>query len=90
MSQAGRDRARQFSWENITAKVDEYYAFVIRRLAAQGALPSGYHGPVPADPRAPATPVAIPVVGDDGYLSRAPAPDGAPRPSRPVTTPRQE
>ncbi len=39
MSEAGRARAVQFSWENITAKVDDYYGFVIRRLAAQGALP---------------------------------------------------
>jgi phosphatidylinositol alpha-mannosyltransferase len=44
---AGKERARQFSWENITAKVDDYYGFVIRRLAAQGALPPGYHAPVP-------------------------------------------
>ena len=39
MSAAGRERAVQFSWENITAKVDDYYSFVMRRLAAQGALP---------------------------------------------------
>jgi phosphatidyl-myo-inositol alpha-mannosyltransferase len=39
MSAAGRERAIQFSWESITAKVDDYYSFVMRRLAAQGALP---------------------------------------------------
>ena len=44
---SGKERARQFSWENITAKVDDYYGFVIRRLAAQGALPPGFHAPVP-------------------------------------------
>ena len=30
---------REFSWERVTAKVEDYYGFVIRRLAAQGALP---------------------------------------------------
>ncbi|HWH37655.1 MAG TPA: glycosyltransferase family 4 protein [Candidatus Limnocylindrales bacterium] len=39
MSGSGRQRAVQFSWENITAKVEEYYNFVIRRAAAQGPLP---------------------------------------------------
>jgi phosphatidylinositol alpha-mannosyltransferase len=50
---SGRQRAVQYSWENITAKVDEYYGFVIRRLAAQGALPPGYRAPIPpaAHPR---------------------------------------
>ncbi|MFI5261885.1 MAG: glycosyltransferase, partial [Candidatus Limnocylindrales bacterium] len=47
LSAAGRDRARQFGWPRITAKVDDYYGFVIRRLAAQGRLPSGYRAPVP-------------------------------------------
>jgi phosphatidyl-myo-inositol alpha-mannosyltransferase len=40
MSASGRDRAVQFSWENITAKVDDYYSFVIRRAAAHGPLPA--------------------------------------------------
>ncbi|MDP8905649.1 MAG: glycosyltransferase family 4 protein [Chloroflexota bacterium] len=39
MSEAGRRRAIQFSWESITAKVEEYYGFVLRRLAAQDAMP---------------------------------------------------
>ncbi len=51
MGASGRQRAVQFSWENITAKVDDYYGFVIRRLAAQGALPSGFTAEIPADPR---------------------------------------
>ncbi|MBA2556978.1 MAG: glycosyltransferase family 4 protein [Chloroflexi bacterium] len=51
MSASGRQRAEQFSWENITAKVDDYYGFVVRRLAAQGALPAGFHGPIPPAPR---------------------------------------
>jgi phosphatidyl-myo-inositol alpha-mannosyltransferase len=49
----GRERARQYSWENITAKVDDYYGFVIRRLAAQGSLPGGFRAPVPAAPARP-------------------------------------
>ena len=31
----------------MTAKVDDYYGFVIRRLAARGELPPGFHA---ADP----------------------------------------
>ena len=50
MGASGRERARQFSWESITAKVDDYYGFVIRRLAAQNALPPGYRAPVPPAP----------------------------------------
>jgi phosphatidylinositol alpha-mannosyltransferase len=50
MGASGRERARQFGWENITAKVDDYYGFVIRRLASQGALPAGFRAPVPPAP----------------------------------------
>jgi glycosyltransferase involved in cell wall biosynthesis len=39
MSAAGRARAVQFGWENITAKVEEYYSFVIRRQLSLGSLP---------------------------------------------------
>ena len=60
MGEAGRERAEQFSWENITAKVDDYYAFVIRRLAAQGRLPSGFQGEIPAPARTTA-PTGAPV-----------------------------
>ena len=42
MGAAGLERAEQFSWEHVTAKVEDYYGFVIRRLAAQGQLPSGF------------------------------------------------
>jgi phosphatidyl-myo-inositol alpha-mannosyltransferase len=57
MGESGRERAVQFGWENITAKVDDYYGFVVRRLAAQGALPRGYGAPIPpAAPRMPALP----------------------------------
>ena len=50
MGEAGRERAQQFSWESVTGEVLDYYGFVIRRLAAQGALPSGFHAPVPPGP----------------------------------------
>ena len=48
MAASGRERAQEFSWERVTAKVEDYYGFVIRRLDAQGALPAGFHGEVPA------------------------------------------
>ncbi len=47
MGAAGRARAVQFSWPNITAKVDDYYSFVIRRLATQGRLPTGFRAAAP-------------------------------------------
>jgi phosphatidylinositol alpha-mannosyltransferase len=53
MSAAGRERAEAFSWPNVTAKVEDYYGFVIRRLASQGQLPSGFHAPIPPSPRVP-------------------------------------
>lgn len=57
MGESGRQRAIQFGWEAITAKVDDYYGFVIRRLAAQGNLPRGFRAVVPdAPPRTPALP----------------------------------
>ncbi|HET7028028.1 MAG TPA: glycosyltransferase family 4 protein [Candidatus Limnocylindrales bacterium] len=52
LSAAGVERAQGFSWERVTAKVDDYYGFVIRRLAAQGSLPRDFHAPVPAPARA--------------------------------------
>jgi len=47
MGESGRRRAQQFGWENITAKVEDYYGFVIRRLAARNALPSGFRADIP-------------------------------------------
>jgi hypothetical protein len=35
----------------VTAKVEDYYGFVIRRLAAQNQLPPGFHSEIPASPR---------------------------------------
>jgi phosphatidylinositol alpha-mannosyltransferase len=53
MAANGRLRAEEFSWKRVTAKVDDYYGFVIRRLAAQDQLPSGFHAPIPPSPRVP-------------------------------------
>ncbi|HVA86463.1 MAG TPA: glycosyltransferase family 4 protein [Candidatus Saccharimonadales bacterium] len=51
MSASGMTRAQEFSWERVTAKVDAYYGFVIRRLAAQGQLPPDFRAEVPQSPR---------------------------------------
>jgi phosphatidylinositol alpha-mannosyltransferase len=53
MGAEGEARAAEFSWERVTAKVDDYYGFVIRRLAAQGQLPASFHATVPPSPRVP-------------------------------------
>ena len=50
MSAAGRARAEAFSWPRVAARVDEYYGFVIRRLAANGSLPEDFRAPVPQAP----------------------------------------
>jgi phosphatidylinositol alpha-mannosyltransferase len=67
MSESGRGRAEEFSWPRVTAKVDDYYGFVIRRLAAGGALPPHFTAAVPPAPRqaapgAPAGPSGAPLV----------------------------
>lgn len=54
MGESGKARAVQFSWPSVTAKVDDYYGFVIRRLAAQGQLPTGFKAAVPPAPVRPA------------------------------------
>ncbi len=51
MGASGRARAEEFSWERVTEKVDDYYGFVIRRLAAQGQLPPHFSAPVPPSAR---------------------------------------
>jgi phosphatidylinositol alpha-mannosyltransferase len=53
MGESGKERAVQFSWPSVTAKVDDYYGFVIRRLAAQGQLPPGFRAAVPPAPPRP-------------------------------------
>ena len=50
MGAEGLERAGQFSWEHVTARVEAYYGFVIRRLAAQGGLPSGFAADIPPAP----------------------------------------
>ena len=56
MGAAGRERAEEFSWPSVTAKVDDYYGFAIRRLAAAGNLPAGFRAPVPQAPPVRARP----------------------------------
>src|SRR5262249_27632298 len=48
MSESSMERASEFSWERVTAKVDDYYRFVIRRLAAAGSLPADFHAEIPS------------------------------------------
>ena len=50
MGAEGLERAAQFSWEHVTARVEAYYGFVIRRLAAQGPLPTGFAAEIPPAP----------------------------------------
>jgi phosphatidylinositol alpha-mannosyltransferase len=50
MGAAGQARAEEFSWPRVTAKVEDYYGFVIRRLAAANALPDGFRADVPQAP----------------------------------------
>ena len=56
MSAAGRLRAEEFSWPRVTGKVEDYYGFVIRRLAAAGQLPEDFRAPVPQAPPVRARP----------------------------------
>jgi phosphatidylinositol alpha-mannosyltransferase len=51
MGRNGLARADDFSWDRVTAKVDDYYGFVIRRLAVQGQLPRGFRAAIPPSPR---------------------------------------
>ena len=51
MGKSGLERVVEFGWERVAARVEAYYGFVIRRLAAQGALPRDFHAEVPPDPR---------------------------------------
>jgi phosphatidyl-myo-inositol alpha-mannosyltransferase len=71
MGAAGRVRAEEFSWPRVTAKVDAYYGFVIRRLAATGSLPDGFSAEIP---QAPSPVRARPSMPPSGDLD-APEPD---------------
>jgi phosphatidyl-myo-inositol alpha-mannosyltransferase len=56
MSVAGRQRAVQFGWENITAKVEDYYQLVLRRqFQTTGTLPTHVNRELVAVPRSRAT-----------------------------------
>jgi phosphatidylinositol alpha-mannosyltransferase len=74
MGAAGRVRAEEFSWPRVTAKVDDYYGFVIRRLAASGGLPEGFSAEIP---QAPPPVRARPSTPPSGDIDGAPGPDGA-------------
>ena len=52
LAENGPLRAEEFSWPRVTAKVDDYYGFVIRRLEAAGTLPAHFTAEVPPSPRA--------------------------------------
>jgi len=65
MSAAGRERAEAFSWPRVTAKVEDYYGFVIRRLAASGNLPEDFGAPIPQAPPLRARPSTSPEVEAD-------------------------
>jgi phosphatidylinositol alpha-mannosyltransferase len=68
MGEAGHERSLEFSWERVTAKVDDYYGLVIRRLAARDELPPSFHAPVPPSPRSGAA--AARVMGSAGRRPR--------------------
>jgi phosphatidylinositol alpha-mannosyltransferase len=73
MGESGRARAAEFSWARVTTKVDDYYGFVIRRLAASGSLPEGFRAEVPqAPPPVRARPSTPPSLADEP----SPDPDG--------------
>jgi phosphatidylinositol alpha-mannosyltransferase len=52
LGQNGLQRAEEFGWTRIAARVEAYYGFVIRRLAAQGALPPHFRAEPPPERRA--------------------------------------
>ncbi len=78
MGAAGQERAEDFSWPRVTAKVDDYYGFVIRRLAASDRLPPGFSAEIPqapppvrARPSAASSPApAVSAMADSASASR--------------------
>ena len=73
MGSAGQARAEDFSWPRVTAKVEEYYGFVIRRLAAGGTLPSGFHAEIPQAPPPLRARVSASASSSDTSSASAPA-----------------
>ena len=77
MAAAGRQRAEAFSWPSVTAKVEDYYGFVIRRLAASGSLPPDFRAPIPQAPSLRARPSSPPEPEPDPVALAASATDSA-------------
>ncbi|HEY6013266.1 MAG TPA: glycosyltransferase family 4 protein [Candidatus Limnocylindrales bacterium] len=69
MSAAGRLRAEDFSWPRVAARVEEYYGFVIRRLAATGSLPEDFRAEVPQAPPVRIRPSSASSAEDDAVES---------------------
>src|SRR6187401_183310 len=69
MGRNGVARAQEFSWERVTAKVDDFYGIVVRRLAAHDALPEDFRSPVPQAPLVRARPSASPADPSSASLS---------------------
>jgi len=88
MGDAGRQRAEEFSWERVTAKVDGFYGVIIRRLAARGELPPGFHAPIPPSSRPaavrPADDVVPATVGALGAGPPGAQADAGSPPTRPI------
>ena len=85
MSAAGRLRAEEFSWPRVTGKVEDYYGFVIRRLAAAGQLPEDFRAPVPQAPPVRTRSSASSDAAEAASPRRPPcrpAPAARPRPNR--------
>ena len=76
MGAAGRERAEDFSWPRVTAKVEDYYGFVIRRLAASGTLPHGFRAEVPQAPSPVRARPSAPL--PEAVEDEPPGPDGRP------------
>ncbi|MEA2520214.1 MAG: phosphatidyl-myo-inositol alpha-mannosyltransferase [Chloroflexota bacterium] len=72
IGKAGQERAQEFSWERVTAKVDEFSGVVIRRLAARGELPPGFHASIPPSPRLSAAVALAGKPPDLGLLAAGP------------------
>ena len=76
MGAAGRDRAEDFSWPRVTAKVEDYYGFVIRRLASAGTLPEGFRAEIPQAPSPVRARLSTPL--PEAVEDEPPGPDGRP------------
>ncbi len=73
VSAAGRLRAEAFSWPRVAARVEDYYGFVIRRLAASGSLPVDFRAPLPQAPPIRARPSPSSAAAVDSSVTEASA-----------------